>query len=112
MPEQNMQSFLAHGGRAANPDNAPASLPVSLSSGWEFTSTAQAEAVFSGALPGTGYGNGNTPNHEALERVVTELEGTEAAVITAGGMGAIATAFFGLLAPGDHVIAGKDLFGV
>jgi cystathionine beta-lyase/cystathionine gamma-synthase len=49
----------------------------------------------------TRYGN---PVHERVKRIVAELEGTETALVTASGMGAIATTILALVKAGDHVI--------
>lgn len=50
----------------------------------------------------TRYGN---PVHERVQKVMAELEGTETALVTGSGMGAIATTLLSLLQAGDHVIA-------
>ena len=39
------------------------------------------------------------------------LEGAEAAVACASGMGATTALLFGLFAPGDHLVAARDLYG-
>ncbi|KZM58810.1 methionine gamma-lyase, partial [Geobacillus stearothermophilus] len=50
----------------------------------------------------TRYGN---PLHERVAKIMAELEGTETALVTGSGMGAIATAILALVSAGDHVIA-------
>jgi cystathionine beta-lyase/cystathionine gamma-synthase len=50
----------------------------------------------------TRYGN---PVHDRVARVVAKLEGTETALVTGSGMGAIATTLLALVQAGDHVIA-------
>jgi cystathionine beta-lyase/cystathionine gamma-synthase len=50
----------------------------------------------------TRYGN---PVHARVEKVMAELEGTETALVTGSGMGAIATTLLALVSAGDHVIA-------
>lgn len=50
----------------------------------------------------TRYGN---PVHERVSKVMAELEGTETALVTGSGMGAIATTLLALVSAGDHVIA-------
>src|SRR5690606_15019356 len=50
----------------------------------------------------TRYGN---PLHERVGRIVARLEGTETALVTGSGMGAITTTLLALLKAGDHVIA-------
>ncbi|SCK27329.1 PLP-dependent aspartate aminotransferase family protein [Vogesella sp. LIG4] len=49
----------------------------------------------------TRYGN---PVHERVKKLVADLEGTETALVTASGMGAIATTILALVKAGDHVI--------
>ncbi|MEK4383506.1 aminotransferase class I/II-fold pyridoxal phosphate-dependent enzyme [Aeribacillus sp. FSL K6-2848] len=53
----------------------------------------------------TRYGN---PVHERVQKIVADLEGTETALVTGSGMGAIATTILSLVAAGDHVIAQKN----
>ncbi|PRX41274.1 Cys/Met metabolism PLP-dependent enzyme [Planifilum fimeticola] len=50
----------------------------------------------------TRYGN---PVHERVAKVIAGLEGTETAIMTGSGMGAIATTLLALVQAGDHVIA-------
>jgi len=53
----------------------------------------------------------NTPNHEAVGEKIAALEETEAALVTASGMAAIAPALLTLLPPGSHAIAHRCLYG-
>ncbi|MER7419898.1 PLP-dependent aspartate aminotransferase family protein [Micromonospora peucetia] len=56
----------------------------------------------------TRYGN---PNHAQVAAVVAELEGVEAGMVTASGMGAISTIALALLSAGDHVIVQRSTYG-
>ncbi|WP_433341734.1 trans-sulfuration enzyme family protein [Micromonospora sp. CA-111912] len=56
----------------------------------------------------TRYGN---PNHAQVAAVVAELEGVEAGLVTASGMGAITTIALALLSAGDHVIVQRSTYG-
>lgn len=53
------------------------------------------------------YGN---PTHEQVEVAMATLEGGEAALVTASGMGAISTSVMSLLDRGDHVVAQRNLY--
>lgn len=53
------------------------------------------------------YGN---PNHAQAEQVIADLEGAEAALLAASGMGAITTAVLTLVQSGDHVVAQESLY--
>ena len=53
----------------------------------------------------------NTPNHVALHEKLAALENGEAALVTASGMAAIATALLAVLSAGDHLLAQDCLYG-
>ena len=55
----------------------------------------------------TRWGN---PTTEAWEKLIAELEGGQQALAFASGMAAVSTTLLGLLAPGDHVVAGASLY--
>ncbi|HUA08458.1 MAG TPA: aminotransferase class I/II-fold pyridoxal phosphate-dependent enzyme [Candidatus Acidoferrales bacterium] len=55
----------------------------------------------------TRYGN---PNHGAVERILAEIEGGEAAMVSASGMGAIASTAIALTAAGTHVVAQRMIY--
>ncbi|MED1943665.1 MULTISPECIES: PLP-dependent aspartate aminotransferase family protein [Brevibacillus] len=54
--------------------------------------------------------NGN-PNQAELARAIAVLEGAEAGVSAASGMGAIMAGLLAVLSPGDHVLASHEIYG-
>ena len=56
----------------------------------------------------TRYGN---PTTRAFEDAVAALEGTESALATASGMGAVVAALLTFVAAGEHVIAQRVMYG-
>ena len=56
----------------------------------------------------TRYGN---PTNTVAEETIAELEGVDAALTFASGMGAITTTLMALLKNGDHVVAQRDIYG-
>jgi cystathionine beta-lyase/cystathionine gamma-synthase len=56
-------------------------------------------------------GKGNGPNAELVQRRLALLDGGEAALVTASGMGAIACAMLALLRPGDHLVSSAWIYG-
>jgi cystathionine beta-lyase/cystathionine gamma-synthase len=50
------------------------------------------------------------PTVTAFEAAVAELEGAEAGLAFASGMGAVATVVFALCSPGDHIVAQRQLY--
>jgi cystathionine beta-lyase/cystathionine gamma-synthase len=55
--------------------------------------------------------NNNTPSQIALHEKLAALEGAPAALVTASGMAAISTTLLAMLAPGDHLLAQRGLYG-
>lgn len=54
---------------------------------------------------------GNNPNQKQVSEKIAALEGTEAAVALASGMGATAMTFLALVEAGDHIVASSYLYG-
>ena len=57
------------------------------------------------------YARTSNPTVTAFERRLAAMEGTEAAIATASGMGAILLMIMGLLKSGDHVVLSRSMFG-
>jgi cystathionine beta-lyase/cystathionine gamma-synthase len=56
----------------------------------------------------TRYGN---PTNTVAEQTIAQLEGVDAALTFASGMGAITTTIMALLKSGDHIVAQRDIYG-
>jgi cystathionine beta-lyase/cystathionine gamma-synthase len=54
---------------------------------------------------------GNNPTQVAAQARLAALEGAEAALVLASGMGALATGVLSVCGAGDHVVAAPDLYG-
>ena len=54
---------------------------------------------------------GNNPNQLRLAERLTRLEGAEAAIFVASGMGATALAHLAVLRPGDHFLSSEWIYG-
>jgi cystathionine beta-lyase len=54
---------------------------------------------------------GNTPNAVRMQKRLALLEGAEAALVLASGMGATACSMLALLRPGDHMISSSWIYG-
>jgi cystathionine beta-lyase/cystathionine gamma-synthase len=53
----------------------------------------------------------NSPNHHTLQARLAAVESAEAALLTASGMAAIATAILSHLQTGDHLLTQRTLYG-
>jgi cystathionine gamma-synthase len=105
------ETIAARGGRDVPSASRPLTPPLYQTNVFVFDSMAQVEAVWEGEEPGFVYTRHGTPNHAMLEAMVAELEGGEAAVACASGMGATTALILGLLRRGDHLVAARDLYG-
>ena len=82
-----------------------------LTQSFVYDSAESADARFSGDEPGFVYSRYANPTNKMFEDRLALLEGAEACRTTASGMAAVATALIGLVKAGDHIVAGRALFG-
>jgi O-succinylhomoserine sulfhydrylase len=85
--------------------------PIFPTSSYVFASAAEAAARFSGKEPGNIYSRFTNPTVRAFEERLAAMEGGERCIAVASGMAAIASAAFGLLKSGDHVVCSRGVFG-
>ncbi|MGA7480039.1 MAG: methionine gamma-lyase [Azonexus sp.] len=85
--------------------------PLYLSSTYAFPTVEDGAARFAGEQAGYVYSRVGNPTTNLLEQRIADLEGGEAALVTASGMGATTSLLWTLLKPGDVVIADKTLYG-
>jgi methionine-gamma-lyase len=85
--------------------------PIYQTSTYVFESVEQGAELFAGQRDGYIYGRTKNPTQALLEQRVASLEGAEAGLALASGMGAISALFWALLKQGDRVIADKILYG-
>ncbi len=82
-----------------------------LTSGYAYDCAGDAAARFAGEQAGMTYSRLQNPTVEMLEQRIALLEGAEACRATASGMAAMTAALLCQLEAGDHVVAGRALFG-
>lgn len=97
-----------HGGAHLDKRNAPMAQPIYQTSTFKVTDSDQQVRATSTDMFYTRYGN---PTHTAVESAIAELEGADAALLFASGMGAITTSLLSLLESGDHIVAQRDIYG-
>jgi cystathionine beta-lyase/cystathionine gamma-synthase len=96
------------GGDELEKRNAPLATPIMQTSTFEVTDNDEQLAVTPTDHFYTRYGN---PTNTVAEKRVAELEGVDAALTFASGMGAITTTILALLKAGDHIVAQRDIYG-
>jgi O-succinylhomoserine sulfhydrylase len=82
-----------------------------LTQGFVYESAEQADARFAGDQPGYVYSRYANPTCRMFEERLALLEGAETCRTAASGMAAVGMAVQGLVKAGDHMIAGRALFG-
>ncbi|MEW7008615.1 methionine gamma-lyase [Lentilitoribacter sp. EG35] len=85
--------------------------PLHLTSTFAFETAEAGGELFAGDRAGHIYSRISNPTCDLLERRIAILEGAEAGLALASGMGAITATMWTLLAPGDEVILDKTLYG-
>lgn len=89
----------------------PKSLPIYESSVFVYDSLEQVDDYLAGNPDNYMYTRLGNPNSAALEALIRDLEGGEAALFSASGMAAISAALLGRLSAGDHLVASRELYG-
>ena len=82
-----------------------------LTQSFVYDSAESADARFKGEEAGFIYARYGSPTVRMFEERLALLEGAQACRATASGMAAVHLALTGLLRAGDHVVAGRALFG-
>jgi methionine-gamma-lyase len=100
-----------HSGESKHGIGAPVSTPIVRASTFTFSSTGEMKRWAEGkskAYIYTRYGN---PTLAVAEARLAELEGGEAAIVTASGMAAISSALLAVVQTGGEIIATRQLYG-
>ncbi|MBU5485667.1 methionine gamma-lyase [Clostridium sp. MSJ-11] len=116
MNKENMANMgfgtkAVHGGHKKDSQYGALGTPIYQTSTFIFESAQQGGRRFAGEECGHIYTRLGNPTTDQLEEKIAILEGGEAAVATASGMGAISSALWAALKAGDHVVADDTLYG-
>jgi len=104
-------------GSLVRPDPLPESVstpvvtPLSPSVVYASESPDELDAQYEGRVHGYTYSREGHPNADVVARRLDAMEGAEGGVVTGSGMAAVSAVLMGLLAAGDHVIGGNQLYG-
>ncbi|WP_226700428.1 methionine gamma-lyase [Qipengyuania gaetbuli] len=85
--------------------------PMHLASTFAFESAEHGGAIFAGEQPGYFYSRISNPTVDLLEQRLAVLEGAEAGVAAASGMGAITAVMWSILEAGDEIVTDETLYG-
>jgi len=87
------------------------STPLYLTSSFVFDDDEDLRAAFAGEKQRTIYSRFTNPNTDEFVNKMCALEGAEAGVSFASGMGAVFSTFAALLNSGDHIVSARSVFG-
>lgn len=82
-----------------------------LTSGYVYSSAAEAEKAFTGEVDRFVYSRYGNPTVQTFEERLRLIEGAPAAFATSSGMAAVFTGLGALLSAGDRLVAARSLFG-
>lgn len=85
--------------------------PLYLTSSFVFDSAEQARALFAEEIAGPVYSRYSNPTTDEFVEKLRLLEGAEDGIATASGMSAVYTALASIVKSGDHIVAGRAVFG-
>ncbi len=105
-----LETQLVHGGILRSQFNET-SEALFLTQGYVYDTAEQAEERFKSEAGGFIYSRYANPTVAMFEERIRLLEGAEAARATASGMAAVSASMLCFLKTGDHIVAGRALFG-
>ena len=100
-----------HAGNVKDTQYGALTTPIFQTSTFVFDSCEQGGRRFAGEEAGYIYTRLGNPTTSVLEAKVAALEGGEACVATASGMGAISSCLWTIAAAGKHILADATLYG-
>ena len=98
------QTLVLHGDAACG-HGADVVSPIHYSATFRAETAEQFSEMATTVRPATFYTRHGNPVNKRVEAILAGLEGTESALLTGSGMGAICTTILALLKAGDHVVA-------
>jgi cystathionine beta-lyase/cystathionine gamma-synthase len=110
-PEPHSATLCARGPGPATSTSRPLVPPIDLSVVYCPDDLEHVDALYNGSALGFTYARDGHPNAAQLALKLSQLEGGEAALICASGMGAIAASLLALLDQGDHALISEGLYG-
>lgn len=109
--DQEFSTRAIHHGYDAQSAQGSLNPPIYMTSTFTFENAEAGGAMFAGEKAGHFYSRISNPTLDHLEQRIANLEGAEAGLSTASGMGAITSTLWTFLEAGDEVIIDKTLYG-
>jgi O-acetylhomoserine (thiol)-lyase len=110
-PTPGFATLAIHAGAAPDPTTGARTTPIYQTAAYVFNDADHAASLFGLQAFGNIYTRIGNPTQGVLEQRVAALEGGTAALAVASGHAAQLLVFHTLLDPGDHFVAGRQLYG-
>jgi len=104
-------AICARGGWYPEFRTRPSAPAIFQTTAFDMHGLEQLEAVAGGRETGYIYTRDGNPNHDAFAADVAKLEGAQAGVVCASGMGAMTAVVLAHVKSGDHIVAARVLYG-
>ncbi|HEY1464940.1 MAG TPA: PLP-dependent aspartate aminotransferase family protein [Terriglobales bacterium] len=102
------ETQAVHAGIPRQHKNGPVMPPIHQTATFEASDNEEQLRVTHTDMFYSRYGN---PTLTVVENAISELEGTEGALVFASGMSAITSSILSLVSAGDHIVAQRDIYG-
>ncbi len=109
--DQGFSTRAIHVGHDPQAHHGSLNPPIYMNATYAFESVQQGQNRFLGEEAGYVYSRTGNPTETVLENKLACLEGGEAALAVASGMGAITSLLWTFTRPGDEIVADKTLYG-
>ena len=110
-PAPGFATLAIHAGAAPDPTTGARATPIYQTAAYVFNDADHAASLFGLQAFGNIYTRIGNPTQGVLEQRVAALEGGTAALAVASGHAAQLIVFHTLMQPGDHFVAGRQLYG-
>jgi O-acetylhomoserine (thiol)-lyase len=110
-PTPGFNTLAIHAGAAPDPTTGARTTPIYQTAAYVFNDADHAASLFGLEAFGNIYTRIGNPTQGVLEQRVAALEGGTAALAVASGHAAQLIVFHTLMTPGDHFVAGRQLYG-
>lgn len=110
-PRPTDATLCARAGESPASATEPLAPPLQLSAVYRIAGLDEVDALYERREAGFIYARDGHPNASELATKVAALEGAEAGLVCASGMGAESALFLTLLSQGDHIAMSEGLYG-
>lgn len=100
-----------HAGQHRDKEWGALATPIYQTSTFCYETVEEGQQKIMREIPGFYYSRSGNPTNSVLEEKIAAIEGAEAAVSTASGLGAIGCVMVAFLKTGDHVVCGECVYG-